>query len=193
MWREHAVAELESPRIGVLISDSISTSPRRTVPLEPEEFPMHRPKFHTSVILLAVCAFALPVTALALRQDPPKSAESEAARKERKARQLLAAMNQREAMEQATKASSEVFAKMGLPDTFTEAFLDRFDYDRMIDSTVEIYVEKLEEETIDALIAFHESEQGKVYAALVPEITVAAMRAGQEYGEELAAEIVQGK
>ena len=154
---------------------------------------MQRSQVRSTVVLLAVCAFALPVTALALREDPPKTEESASARKERKARQLLVAMNQREAMEQATQASSEAFAKMGLPDTFTEAFLDRFDYDRMIDATVEIYVEKLEEETLDALIAFHESEQGKVYAAAVPEITVAAMRAGQKYGEELAGEIVQGK
>lgn len=154
---------------------------------------MQRRPFRSTVALLAVCVCALPVAALALREDPAKTEESESARKERKVRRLMEAMNQRESMEQSTKASSEAFGKMGLPESFTEAFLDRFDYERMIDMTVEIYVEKLEEETIDALLAFHESEQGQVYAALLPEISVAALRGGQKYGEELAGEILQGK
>lgn len=154
---------------------------------------MRRPPFRSTIALLAVCTFAVPVAALALREDPPKTDESASARKERKVRRLLTAMNQREAMEKATVASSEAFAKMGLPETFTESFLDRFDYDKMIDVTVDIYVEKLEEETIDALLAFHESEQGQVFARFLPDITVAALRAGQKYGEELATEIARGK
>jgi hypothetical protein len=148
--------------------------------------------FRSLAAVLAVCAFALPVAAFALREDPQKSEESESDRKERKVRRLFEAMNQREVMEQSTKAGTEAFAKMGLPDSFTESFLDRFDYDRMIDAVVEIYAEKLEEETIDALIAFHESEQGKVYASLLPELSVATFRVGQKYGEELATDIVQG-
>lgn len=145
------------------------------------------------VALVAVCAIALPVTAFALREDPPQAEESESARKERKTRHLFELMNQREVMVQSTEAGAESFAKMGLPDTFTEAFLDRFDYDRMIDANVEIYVDKLEEETIDALIAFYESEQGKVFVELLPELTVAAFREGQKYGEELGMEIAQGR
>lgn len=142
-------------------------------------------------LTVAVCA--LPVAAFALREDPAPSKESESERKERKVRHLFELMGQRELMKRTTTVSTESFAKMGLPDTFTEAFLDRFDYDRMIDATVEIYVEKLEEETIDALVAFHESEQGKLYTAALPDISVEAMRHGAKYGEELALEIVQGK
>lgn len=145
------------------------------------------------VAIVAVCAIALPVAAFALREDPPKTEESESARKERKARRLFEAMNQREVMEQTTKAGAEAFAKMGLPDSFAESFIDRFDYDRMIDMSVEIYADKLEEETIDALIAFYESEQGQAFAELLPEITVATFREGQKYGEELGMEIAQGK
>lgn len=147
----------------------------------------------TFAALIAICAIALPVAAFALREDPAQTEESESARKERKARRLFVAMNHHEVMKQTTTAGAEAFAKMGLPDTFTESFLDRFDYDRMIDSSVEIYADKLEEETIDALIAFYESEQGKVFVELLPEITVAALREGQKYGEELATEIMQGK
>jgi len=105
----------------------------------------------------------------------------------------MEAMHQREVMEKSTIAGSEAFAKMGLPESFTEAFLDRFDYDRMIDETVEIYAEKLEEETLDALIAFYASEQGQLFAAELPAISVAGLRMGQKYGEELATEIIQGK
>jgi hypothetical protein len=152
----------------------------------------HRP-IRSFLALIVVCAIALPVAAYALREDPPKSEESEAERKERKVRRLFEAMNQRDVMEETTKASAEAFGKMGLPDDFTDSFLDRFDYDHMIDMNVEIYVDKLEEATIDALLAFHESEQGQVFAALLPEISVAALRKGQKYGEDLALEIIQGK
>jgi len=143
--------------------------------------------------LLAVAVCALPVAAFAWREDPAPAKESESARKERKVRQLFELMGQRELMEKSTEVSTESFAKMGLPDTFTEAFRDRFDYDRMIDITVEVYVEKLEEATIDALVTFHESEQGKLYVAALPDISVETLRAGTKYGEELALEIVQGK
>lgn len=145
------------------------------------------------LVLVAAAACALPVAALVAREDPKPAEETAEARKERKVRRLLEAMNQREAMEEATEASSEAFAKMGLPESFTEAFLDKFDYDRMIDATVEVYVAELEEETIDALVTFHESEQGKIHAAALPKITVATLRAGQKYGEELAREIASGK
>ena len=142
-------------------------------------------------LTVAVCA--LPVAAFALREDPAPTKESESARKERKVRHLFELMGQRELMKRTTAVSAESFAKMGLPDSFTQAFLDRFDYDRMIDATVAVYVEKLEEETIDALVAFHETEQGKLYSAALPDISVETIRHGAKYGEELALEIVQGK
>jgi hypothetical protein len=149
---------------------------------------------HPLLAVLAVAACAFPVAAFALREDPaPAKEESESARKERKVRQLFELMGQRELMKRTTTVGTESFAKMGLPDSFTQSFLDRFDYDRMIDATVEVYVEKLEEATIDALVAFHASEQGKLYVAALPDISVETLRAGTKYGEELALEIVQGK
>ncbi len=154
---------------------------------------MQRRSLRSPIALLAACALALPVTALAFREDPAPPEESKSERKERKAQELMEAMHQREVMEKSTIAGSEAFAKMGLPESFTEAFLDRFDYDRMIDETVEIYAEKLEEETLDALIAFYASEQGQLFAAELPAISVAGLRMGQKYGEELATEIIQGK
>jgi len=143
--------------------------------------------------LLAVGICAFPVAAFALREDPAPAKESESARKERKVRHLFEVMGQREMMKRTTTVGTESFAKMGLPDSFTQAFLDKFDYDRMIDITVEVYVEKLEEATIDALVTFHESEMGKLYVAALPDISVETLRAGTKYGEELALEIVQGK
>ena len=154
---------------------------------------MRRSRVQPTVLLLAVSAIALPVTAYAVREDPAPTEESESARKEKKARQVVEGMNHRAVMEQSTIAGAEAFAKMGLPESFTEAFLDRFDYDRMIDETVEIYAEKLEEETLDALIAFYASEQGQLFAAELPAISVAGLRMGQKYGEEFATEIMQGK
>jgi hypothetical protein len=154
---------------------------------------MRRLPFRPIALVLATAAVALPVTAYALREDPAQTEESESARKERKARKLMEVMGQREVLEQSTVAGSEAFAKMGLPESFTEAFLDRFDYDRMIDETIAIYVEKLEEETLDALVTFYASEQGQLFVAELPTISVASLRMGQKYGEELATEIVQSK
>lgn len=61
-------------------------------------------------------------------------------------------------MENCTFLRSGVFAAMGLTDSFTETLLDRFAYDTLIDATVDIHAEKLEEATFDALIALHETE-----------------------------------
>ncbi len=149
--------------------------------------------FRPTVLLLVISAVAVPVTAFVLREDPATAEESESERKERKARKYLELMNHRQVMEETTVVSTEAFAKMGLPESFTESFTDRFDYDRMIDEAVEIYALKLEEETLDALIAFYASEQGQVFAGELPEISVAILRKGQTYGEELAIEIMQGK
>lgn len=154
---------------------------------------MRQITFRPTILLLAIAAVALPVTAYALREDPAPTEESESARKERKARKLLEVMNQREVMEQTTVVGTEAFAKMGLPESFGEAFIDRFDYDRMIDETIAIYAEKLEEETLDALVKFYESEQGQLFVAELPAISIASLRMGQKYGEELATEIIGSK
>lgn len=147
----------------------------------------------SSVALLALASLALPVAAFAMREDPPAVEETAEARKERKIRRLMTAMDHRKVMEESTKVAVEAFAKMGLPESFSQQFLDDFDYDRMIDETVDVYAEHLEEETVDALIAFYESDQGKVFVAALPDISTQAIRAGQKYGEELALEIAQGK
>ena len=141
----------------------------------------------------ALAALGGRALTLAPVEDPPAE-ETAAEREERKLRALFEAMKQREIMEASTRVSAEAFTEMGLPETFTEEFLDRFDYDRIISGTLERYVAHFEEETIDALLAFYASEQGKVYAEAMPELTVELIRLGQAYGKELALEIAgQGR
>lgn len=133
---------------------------------------------------------------LGIEQDPAaeeNEEESAAERRLRKVRALFAAMNQRAVMEASTRVSAEAFAEMGLPDEFTREFVERFDHDLMIERSVEVYLERIEEETVDALLAFYEGEQGKLSAAALPELTVELIRIGQAYGKELALEIAQGR
>lgn len=69
-------------------------------------------------LTVAVCA--LPVAAFALREDPAPAKESERARWERRVRHLFELMGQRELMKRTTEMSTESFAQMGLPKSFTE-------------------------------------------------------------------------
>lgn len=162
--------------------------------MNPARFPL------AALGLLALAAFpgvwSAPAPAAPLAQEPAAkepAAEDAAKRKLEKLRRLMEAMNQRGIGKKSLELVSESFEKMGLSADFARTFSERFDIERTIEWSVEIYGRRLEESTIDAMLAFYESEEGKKLAELLPEITLEAMKKGQDYGQELATEIMQGK
>lgn len=157
---------------------------------------MHLPKLAAAAAFFSVTLIALPpFTELSPQSSVRQEHKEEApkARKARKAKELCDVMGQRAVIQKSTEATAELLDKMNVPESFKKAYLERFDYDYFINMFVDIYTEKLEEETIDALIAFYSTEQGKIYAAATPELTVEGMRRGQAYGEALMRDIMNGK
>ena len=81
------------------------------------------------------------------------------------------------------------FAKMGLPEEFGERFVDRFDVDHALGFSVDAYVDHVDEETIDATIAFYESPAGRKLAEALPDLTIEVIEKGEAYGEEIGREV----
>ena len=142
-----------------------------------------------SALLIVPTTMLLSTAAPARAQDKPAAKEDPLERKKQKVRDLLALMKTREIAEKSMDIALE---SAGAPPEYAQKFKDNFDFDGMLESTIGVYVKHLEEQEIDALLKFYSSESGKKVAAAMPEITVDAMKAGQEYGKR-AAEALGGK
>jgi hypothetical protein len=134
-----------------------------------------------SALLIVPTALFFSTAAPARAQDKPAAKEDPVERKKQKVRDLMAGMKTREIAEKSMDIALE---SAGAPPEYAQKFKDNFDFDGMIESTVGVYVKHLEEEDIDAMLKFYNSESGKKIAA--------AMKAGQEYGKR-AAEALGGK
>jgi hypothetical protein len=122
-------------------------------------------------------------------QDADKKEETEAERKLRKAKKLLDVQGTLETQKRAVDKMIGQFTKMGLPEEFGTRFKDRFDLEELMGMTAKIYAEELEEATLDAVIAFYETEQGKTFAAAMPGISEKAVEIGMKYGERIGREV----
>lgn len=146
-----------------------------------------------AALLLVPTAFGAGWSA-ARTQDPAPGAreESAEARKEKLVRKFLVLTKSRECSERTMDVMLEGFEKMPmLPDGFGELFKERFDLAEVIEFTVPVLMEHLDEETLTNAIAFYETELGAKLAAAQPEILVETVRAGQAYGEKVGAEVAQ--
>lgn len=126
-------------------------------------------------------------------QEDPAGAKESLARKKRKVQDLLEAMGQKDIAKRSVEQMLDSFKEMGLPEDFAEKFKARFDIDELLAMSVDVYSERLDESTIDATAAFYATEEGKKLAAATPEITLECLKRGQEYGRNLAEEIMREK
>ncbi len=141
-------------------------------------------------LLLLPIPLSFSAAAPARAQDKPAAKEDPLERKKGKARELMKSMKTREI---AVKSMDIALESTGAPAEYCQKFKDHFDFDAMIESTVEVYVKHLDEDQLDALLKFYTSEVGQQIAEAMPEITVDAMKAGQEYGRRAAEEAAGGK
>lgn len=146
-------------------------------------------------VLLALASSPWLVSAVrAHPQDQPAAKQEDAAaRKLRKARELMTALNQRKIAEKGVEIALENFALMGVPPEYVQKFKTRYDFDQQVESMAVIYAAHLEEADIDALLAFYQGAAGKKLAAAMPAITAEAAKMGSEYGQRLLQEIAAGK
>jgi hypothetical protein len=152
-----------------------------------------------NVILLALAlSGSVPVVAFALGPAGPRSPiaqdstrkETERERIERKARKVMELNGTKEIQARALDKMMDAFKNMALPDGFVDKFKSRFDIDHMIDMAVKVYADKLDEPTLDALVAFYGTPGGKAFAAALPEIQDELLAGGMKYGQELATDIM---
>lgn len=138
-------------------------------------------------------AFLAGTARAARLQDKPAAKDKDedpAKRKLRKVHEALESMKQREIAEKSMDVALE---SAGAPKEYAEKFKQAFDFDGVLDATAEIYAKHLEEEEVDALLAFYKGDAGQKIAAALPEITIESMKVGAEYGRRAAEEIGSGK
>lgn len=79
----------------------------------------------------------------------------------------------------------------GLPDEFFEAFKKRAAGDELVKLIIPIYAKHFDVETLKGLIAFYEGPIGQKFVKKQTDITTESMKAGQEWGQKVAMEIIQ--
>lgn len=134
-----------------------------------------------------VCA-TFTLAAFTLAQDPKEKADPI----EVKVRLLLDLSGSGKLGKQVADQMCEAFEKMPqLPTGFLSRFKEVLKPDELVDLIVPIYKKHLEEKTIDAAIAFAQSEEGKKFYAIQPALTKEAMEEGQKWGQSLAMRVLK--
>jgi hypothetical protein len=73
-----------------------------------------------------------------------------------------------------------------IPKGFMEKFRELAERQSMVDMLVPVYMKHLNEEDLDAAIAFHESPAGKRFLAAQPQVMQEAKEVGEKWGVRLA-------
>lgn len=108
-------------------------------------------------------------------------------RKERKVRRLMELTGAEDAGKQMLEMMTEQFAHMPhIPKGFMEKFRELAERQSMVDMLVPVYMKHLNEEDLDAAIAFHESPAGKRFLAAQPQVMQEAKEVGEKWGVRLA-------
>ncbi|MDZ4774554.1 MAG: DUF2059 domain-containing protein [Planctomycetota bacterium] len=148
---------------------------------------------------VALATFA-PHILTGVTSEPVLSAESsvddkadETAKRRKKVEELLESMDQKAITTRTLEVSMESFTEMGLPEDFQTCFKENFSIDRVMEFTTDIYTEHLEESTVDALLAFYKSDEGKAFVKVLPEITIDGLKKGTEYGKQVGMDCAQGR
>lgn len=78
-----------------------------------------------------------------------------------------------------------------IPEEFWDGFIKEFDTKEVIDLIIPIYDKYLTHDDIKAIIKFYESDVGKKYISLLPQITQEAMAVGEKWGEKIAKKVIK--
>jgi hypothetical protein len=156
---------------------------------------MHRPILITLAVVVATLLAATWTTGAVAAQSPNKDAaladETDRERLERKIKKLLKDNGTQATQKRTMEQMIEQFDAMGMSPDFGKEFMAKFDLEELEEMSVKIHADHLEEETVDALLAFFATESGKKFAEALPEITVEMTKVGMEYGQRIALEIIE--
>jgi uncharacterized protein len=127
--------------------------------------------------------FAIALLAPSLEgQDEKKQSP-----KEQKVRKLLDLTGAGNMGKQTMDAMLDQFKKMpNLPEGFVDKFRELATAQDLQEMVVPIYMKHLDEETLDGVIAFYQTDAGKKMLKAQPAIMKESMELGQKWGQELA-------
>ncbi|HKJ68943.1 MAG TPA: DUF2059 domain-containing protein [bacterium] len=107
-------------------------------------------------------------------------------------RELLRIMKTREVIEQSL-TQTVVNMKQAMPTVTVETWekvLNEIDLDELVEMYVPIYDKYLTHEDIQGLIRFYQTDLGKRFMDVQPEINMEMMKVGQVWGQELGQKVM---
>lgn len=139
---------------------------------------------------VAAAGLMIALSLFAAHPAGAQEGKKEMSPKEKKVRHFLALNGAEAQAKQQFEMMIEQFDMMpGLPPGFGKKFQQMTSPQDLVDMIVPIYMEKVEDSTLDAMIAFYESEEGKKLSAAMPEILKRSTEAGQKWGMEMAMKV----
>jgi len=113
--------------------------------------------------------------------------EKKTSPKEQKVRKLLEITGAASMGKQVMDAMLDQFNKMAnLPEGFVAKFREVASGQDLLEQVIPIYLKHFDEESLDALIAFYQTDVGKKFIKAQPAIMKESMEVGQKWGQELA-------
>jgi len=112
--------------------------------------------------------------------------------KEAKVRELMKLTGAADLGKQTMDSMLHEFRKMpGLPPGFLEKFRQTARPEELIERIVPIYMKHLDDETLDAAIAFYKTPAGRKLTRAQPAILQESFQVGKEWGQELAMKVMR--
>lgn len=138
----------------------------------------------TPVLLgIAWALLASPRPCLEAQDDKDKKPSP----KEQKVRHLMEITGAASMGKQVMDAMLDQFNKMNnLPEGFVAKFRETATGQDLLEQVIPIYMKHFDEESLDSIIAFYQTEAGKKLLKAQPAILKESMEAGQKWGQELA-------
>jgi hypothetical protein len=134
---------------------------------------------------------ALIAVACALVVPAGLSKADEKAEKEKKVRKYLEVSGAVANMQVTIDSMRDQLDKIpNYPKDLAKKMQESFKVDELIELMIPIYMENLQSEDLDGLIAFYESPVGKRLAAATPKIVKASAEVGGRYGQEVAKKVI---
>lgn len=137
-----------------------------------------------SVALVLALALLAPVRAGSAVQEGKEKKQSAL---EQKVRKLMELTGSGSLGKQVLDAMCDQFDKLpNLPEGFVAKFKELAKGEDIVERVVPIYVKHLDEASVDAAIAFYQTEGGRKLLKAQPAIMKESMEVGQKWGQELA-------
>jgi len=135
-------------------------------------------------LVLALALLGPRQVGSAVQEGKEKKQQSPVEQKVRKLMELTGAGTMGK---QVMDAMCDQFDKLpNLPEGFIAKFKEIASGQDIVDLVVPIYVKHLDEASLDAIIAFYQTEAGKKFIKAQPALMKESMEVGQKWGQELA-------